>query len=295
MNRASLIKSFIRVGIRFVPNELPAYRFFSGGGHFLGRTPKDFQVDATTIGDMPALWVNHKTECSSRVILYLHGGGYAIGSTRTHLELAARIARAAKSQMLMVDYRLAPEHPYPAGLNDALKAYQYLLSERISPDKIVIAGDSAGGGLAIALLQTLRNKQMPMPAAAVCLSPWLDLSCSISSLAKTLKNDPLISPKRIRFFAKHYAGSNDRTQPGMSPFFGELDNLPPMLIQVGGDEILLPECTLFTKRANKLGSMVELQVWPGMFHVWQFAASILPEGRQAIQKIGSFIRKASPV
>lgn len=295
MNRAMLIKSFIRLGIRLVPNELTAYRFFSGGGHLLVRPPKNFQIDATRVDDIPVLWVNHRTDCSSRVILYLHGGGYAIGSNRTHLELAARIARAAKSQMLMVEYRLAPEHPYPAGLNDALKVYQYLLKERVLPEKIVIAGDSAGGGLAIALLQTLRDKKIPMPAAAVCLSPWLDLSCSISSLSKTLKRDPLITPKRIRFFAKHYAGINDRTQPGLSPFFGELDNLPPMLIQVGGDEILLPECKLFTKRANKLGSVVELQVWPGMFHVWQFAASILPEGQQAIQKIGLFIRKASPV
>jgi len=295
MTRVTMIKNIIRLGIRFVPNDLIVYRFFSGSGRYFVRRPKNFQVDATRVGDIPVLWVNHRTHCSSRVILYLHGGGYAIGSNRTHLELAARIARAAKSQMLMVEYRLAPEHPYPAALNDAVAAYEYLLRERVSPEKIVIAGDSAGGGLTVALLQYLRDRGMPTPAGAVCLSPWLDLSCSISSLSKTIKQDPLVSPSRIRYFAKHYAGNSDRTQPGLSPLFGELDNLPPMLIQVGGDEILLPECKLFTRRANKLGSSVELQVWPGMFHVWQFAASILPEGRQAIKKIGLFIRDVSPV
>ncbi len=295
MTRAAIIKSLIRLGIRFVPNELTAYRFFSGTGHYLIHAPKDFQVDATRVENIPVLWVNHRTHCSSRVILYLHGGGYTIGSNRTHLELAARIARAAKAQMLMVEYRLAPEHPYPAALEDAMTAYQYLLHERVSPEKIVIAGDSAGGGLAVALLQSLRDKKMPAPAGAVCLSPWLDLSCSMSSLSTTRKRDPLITPGRIRFFARHYAGINDRTQPGLSPFFGELDNLPPILIQVGGDEILLPECKLFTSRANQRGSSVELQVWPGMFHVWQFAARFLPEGRQAIQKIGMFIRDVSPV
>lgn len=295
MNRAALIKQVIRLGMKIIPNNLFAYRFCSLSGHYLVLRPKHFQMDLTQVGQVPVAWLNHRTHCSSRVILYLHGGGYAIGSNYTHLELAARIGRAAKAQVVMAEYRLAPEHPYPAALEDAFEVYEYLLAQRIDPERIVIAGDSAGGGLTVALLQYIKKQKRPMPAGAVCLSPWLDLSCSISTLSKELSQDPLISPERIKYFARHYAGNSDRTQPGLSPFFGDLDGLPPILIQVGEDEILLPECRLFSKRANQRGSQVELEVWPEMFHVWQFAARILPEARTAINKIGLFIRRIAPV
>ncbi|MCP5163312.1 MAG: alpha/beta hydrolase [Hahellaceae bacterium] len=295
MSRASLIKQLIRLGMRAVPNDLAMYRMVALAGPILFRPPKGFQIDSTRIGDIPVMWVNHAKQCSSRVILYLHGGGYAFGSNRTHLELTCRIAKAARAQILMVEYRLAPEHPYPAALEDAVAVYRYLLAARIAPEKIVVAGDSAGGGLTLSMLQALRNRRLPSPAAAVCLSPWLDLSCSMSTLAETLDKDPLISPERIRYFANKYAGVHDRTQPGLSPFFGDLNDLPPILIQVGGDEVLLPECKLFSRRARQFGCRVELQVWPDMFHVWQFAARFLPEGRKAIHQIGMFVREMSPV
>ncbi|MCP5207997.1 MAG: alpha/beta hydrolase [Hahellaceae bacterium] len=295
MSRVSVIKQMIRLGMKFVPNKLSVYRAVAKGGQLLVRPPKNFQVDTMTVNNVPVVWLNHKTHCSSRVILYLHGGGYSIGSNYTHLELAARIARAAKSQVVMAEYRLAPEHPYPAGLEDAFSVYQYLLNERIASNKIIIAGDSAGGGLSLALLQHIRDRGVSRPAGAVCLSPWLDLSCSMSSLSPTRSTDPLITPERIRFFARHYAGSSDRTQPGLSPFFGELNDLPPILIQVGSSEILLPECELFSRKANSRGSSVQLQVWPEMFHVWQFAARFLPEARHAINQIGMFVRQVSPV
>ncbi len=295
MNRAELIKQVIRLGMKIIPNKLSAYRFCSNSGHYLVRPPKHFQIDVARVGEVQVAWLNHRTHCSSRVILYLHGGGYAIGSNYTHLELAARIGRAAKAQVAMAEYRLAPEHPYPAALEDAYAVYDYLLQQRIDPSRIVIAGDSAGGGLTVALLQYIKKQKRPMPAGAVCLSPWLDLSCSISTLSKELSQDPLISPERIKYFARHYAGNADRTQPGLSPFFGDLSGLPPILIQVGEDEILLAECRLFTKRANQRGSAVELEVWPGMFHVWQFAARFLPEARTAINKIGLFVRRIAPV
>lgn len=295
VNRQNLIKQLIRVSMRFVPNDLVSYRLFARSAPFFFRPGKDYQIDHTHIGSIPVTWINHRTLCSSRVVLYLHGGGYAIGSVQTHMELVARIARAARAQVLMVEYRLAPEHPYPAALHDALAAYRYLLGERVAPEKIVVAGDSAGGGLSVALLQEIRNQRLPAPAGAVCLSPWLDLSCSLSTHAQTVQLDPLISPHRIRFFARHYAAQHDRTHPGISPFFGELEQLPPILIQVGSDEVLLPECELFCRRAKNHGTRVELEVWPGMFHVWQFAARFLPEGRQAINKIGMFIREVAPV
>lgn len=295
MSRVSAIKQVIRLGMKFVPNKLSVYRALSKAGQLLVRPPRNFQIDTMTINNVPVVWLNHKTHCSSRVILYLHGGGYTIGSNYTHLELAARIARAAKAQVVMAEYRLAPEHPFPAALNDAFNVYQYLLGERIPGRRIIVAGDSAGGGLSLALLQQIRDKGIDMPAGAVCLSPWLDLSCSMSSVSPRHSQDPLITSERIKFFARHYAGSADRTQPGLSPFFGELNDLPPILIQVGGDEILLPECELFSRKANSHGSSVQLQVWPGMFHVWQFAARFLPEARHAISQIGIFVRQVAPL
>jgi acetyl esterase/lipase len=295
MGRAKLIKSFIRHSMRFIPNNMHVYRFLSKASHLIIKAPRNFQVDGMKIKHIPVLWVNHTKHCSARVILYLHGGGYAIGSSHSHLELAARIGRAAHAQILMVDYRLAPEHPYPAALEDALDVYNYLMAEKVSPEKIVIAGDSAGGGLTMSLLQAIRDKGLPLPAGAACLSPWLDLSCSLSSTADNRFVDPLLTAERVHFFAHHYAAQNDRSQPGLSPFNGELAHLPPVLIQVGSDEILLSECQQFAKRANAKGVKVELEVWPGMFHVWQFAARFLPEARQAIQHLGVFIQKVTPV
>ena len=295
MSRITLIKNVIRLGMKFIPNQLNAYRLCSKSGHLLIKPPKGMQIDYTKVDEVPVVWLNHKTHCSSRVILYLHGGGYLIGSTRTHIELASRIARACKAQVVMAEYRLAPEYPYPAALEDAFAVYKHLLKERISAKKIVIAGDSAGGGLSLALLQHIRDHKLDVPAGAVCLSPWLDLSCSMSSLAKTLHRDPLITPERIRYFARHYAGASDRTQPRLSPLFAELKGLPPILIQVGGDEVLLPECELFQARAESEGIQVELQVWPEMFHVWQFAFRWLPEARRAVSRIGYFERQIVPV
>jgi acetyl esterase/lipase len=295
MSRIDLIKQAIRLGMKLVPNKLTAYRVCSMAGQFFIKPPKDFQIDTMVVNNVPVIWLNHKTHCSSRVILYLHGGGYAIGSNYTHLELAARIARAAKAQVVMAEYRLAPEHPYPAALEDAYSVYQYLLGERIASNKIIVAGDSAGGGLSVALLQYIRDKGTDKPAGAVCLSPWLDLSCSMSSLSPIRDQDPLVTAERILYFANHYAGNSDRTEPGLSPFFGELNDLPPILIQVGEAEILLPECQMFSHKANNLGATVHLQVWPEMFHVWQFAARFLPEARHAISQIGIFVRQVAPV
>ncbi len=244
---------------------------------------------------MPALWLSHKSDCESRVILYLHGGGYVVGSNRTHLELACRIGQASQAQVMMLEYRLAPENPYPAALDDAVISYRYLLENGVKAQNIIVAGDSAGGGLTVALLLALRDAAMPMPAGAVCLSPWLDLSCSFSSQSPRLRRDPLITPERIRFFARHYASGHSLLVPGISPFYGELQGLPPMLIQIGGDEILLNECKLFSRRAQRYDVPVQLHVWPHMFHVWHMAARILPQAQSAIADIGEFVQQQVPL
>lgn len=288
------MKTVIRLGIRFVPNRLGAYRLFSRLAPILIRPPAGCAIDQLEVGDRSALWLAHPHHCDARVVLYLHGGGYTIGSNRTHVELAGRLARAARAQVLMVDYRLAPEHPFPAAIEDALAAYRYLLDRRVGARQIILAGDSAGGGLAVALALAIRDLGLARPAGVVGISPWLDLSCRLSAAQAPRSRDPLISPARIDFFARQYLGGHERTHPWISPLYGDLRDLPPMLIQVGSDEILLPECKAFARRGRRAGNLIRLEEWPDMFHVWHFAAGLLPEGRQAIHRIGRFSAEVAP-
>lgn len=295
MARVEFLKDMIRMSMRFVPNQLLAYRLCASQGHWLIQAPPGFRVDECLADGMPGHWLSHPERCGPRVILYLHGGGYAIGSNRTHIELACRIAEAAEAQVFMLEYRLAPENPYPAALDDAVAAYRYLLRHGVRSDQIVIAGDSAGGGLSLATAMRLRDLGDPQPAAVVGLSPWLDLDCHLSSRSPRQPHDPLMTPERIRYFADRYAGIVDKRDPGISPFFGELSDLPPTLIQVGQDEILLCEAQAFRERALASGVSLELQVWPDMFHVWHFASRVLREGQQAIDEIGRFVQQWVPV
>ncbi len=294
MQRVVAMKRAIRLGIRLVPNRLGAYRFCARVAPLLIRAPAHCAVDWMTVGERPALWLAHQRHCDSRVVLYLHGGGYAIGSNRTHIELAGRLARAARAQVLMLEYRLAPENPFPAAVEDVLSAYRYLLEQRVGAGQVLLAGDSAGGGLAVATAMAIRDLGLPAPAGVVGISPWLDLSCGLSSAFAAQSRDPLITPSRIRFFAGHYAAGRDPTHPWMSPLFGELEDLPPTLIQVGSDEILLAECRAFAERAARVRVPVMVEEWPNMFHVWHMTAGLLPEGRQAIRRIGRFVREVAP-
>lgn len=294
MQRVHLIKHAIRLGMRFIPNHTRAYRFFSALSPLLMALPAGCVADALEIAGRPALWLAHSDRCDARVVLYLHGGGYVIGSNQTHLNLAGRLSRATRAQVLMLDYRLAPEHPYPAAIDDAMAAYQYLLDQRVRPEQIILAGDSAGGGLALATSMRIRDEQLPQPAGVVCLSPWLDVTCNLAAQHQTMVCDPLISADRIQLFAQQYAAGHDLCHPGISPFYGELRGLSPVLIQVGGDELLVGECRLFAERAAAEGAAVHLEIWPEMFHVWHFAAAILPEARQALHRIGQFVQQVAP-
>ncbi len=248
-------------------------------------------VDA---GGVPAAWIIPPETLTGRVILYAHGGSYNSGSITSHIPLTGNIALAARSRLLSIDYRLAPEHPFPAALEDALSAYRWLLSQNIDPHKIVLAGDSAGGGLVLALLLALRDQGLPLPAAAACLSPWTDLTCSGVSWTGNAKKDFMLKLIPTQQSADIYLLDTDPYTPLASPLFGDLRNLPPILVQVGSDEAILSDGVQFAAKARSAGVDVRLEVWKGMQHEWQYAASLLPEGREAIGHISDFIDEICP-
>jgi epsilon-lactone hydrolase len=252
----------------------------------LEHTPED--VDGV-VGE----WIIPRLVTGGRVILYLHGGYYLTGSVKSHRNLAGNIAIAAEARALILGYCLAPENPFPTALNNTLTAFYWLMAQGISPNQIFLAGDSAGGGLVLALLLALRDERKALPAGAVCLSPATDLSRSEENWRNSAKKELVLSPYMARQIRPMYLGSVDPRNPLASPLFGDLHGLPPLLIQVGSEEVLLSDSTEFAKRAKEAGVDVTLEVWPGMQHVWQFAASYLPEGRQAIERIGEFIRTVS--
>lgn len=223
----------------------------------------------------------------SGIILYLHGGAYAVGSANVHREFLARLAKACQTQVLAIDYRLAPEHPFPAALQDSLTAYHWLISRGYDPSNIAIAGDSAGGGLAVATLIALRESNAPLPACAVCISPWLNLSSTCEKANNN--NDPILNPEILGVFSRYYAGHTDAANPLISPLFANLEGLPPMLIHMGTNEILFDAITQFYEKACQANVDIELVCWPGLFHVFQIIP-IIPEAKLSLEKIARFIR-----
>lgn len=238
-----------------------------------------------------AEWVAAPGAADTPVILYLHGGGYFAGSITTHLDLGYRLSKASGGRTLLVDYRLAPEHPYPAAVEDCVTAYRWLLSQGIPAKKIVPAGDSAGGGLAVAVLLAARDAGDPLPAAAVCISPWTDMECSGDTVVTKAGFDPSYDGSRLSFWAKQYMGDHDLRAPLASPIYADLRGLPSILIQVGDIELLLDDATRLSERGRAARVDVQLEVWADMPHCWHLFAPILPEGQQAINRIGAFVRQ----
>lgn len=251
--------------------------------------PEDLQLEDVTVGGRPAQWVRVMGARDDRTILYLHGGGYVMGSLNTHRELMARLSRTAQARVLGLDYRLAPEHPFPAAVDDAEAAYRWLLDHGVRAESILISGDSAGGGLSVATLLRVRDAALPLPAGAVLFSPWTDLTGSGESMQTRAAADPMIAPDGIRETAAHYHGASDPRDPFVSPLFADLTGLPPLLIQVGDDEVLLDDATRLAAHAARDGVSAELQVWPGAFHVFQAIPS-LPEASEALERVGHFAR-----
>jgi epsilon-lactone hydrolase len=253
-------------------------------------TPSDVKVEVVTTPARPAEWLTPPGARSDAVVLYLHGGGYVIGSPRSHRHLTAAIARAAGTRALLLDYRLAPEHPFPAALEDAVTAYQWLLRAGMNPARIVVAGDSAGGGLTMATLLALRDRGLPRPAGAVCISPWVDLTNSATSYATKAAVDPIVTLESIALLTQAYIGTGDPKQPLVSPLYADLRDLPPLLIHVGSDEVLLDDALGLGARARAAGVDVTVREWPAMIHVWHWFLSMLDEADHAISEIGGFVK-----
>lgn len=258
---------------------------------FFGKLPEDIEVSPAQIDNVYAEWIRPKQAPEDRVILYFHGGGYTIGSCSSHRQFVAKFAKGSCMSAIVFDYGLAPENPYPAALNDSLKVYNWLLDQGISPSRIAFIGDSAGGGLCLASLLAIRDRGLPLPAAAVAQSPWTDLTNSGESLITNVKRDALTWRESWTIFSKYYAGDNDPKLPYISPLFGELTGLPPLLIYVGGDELLRDDSTRFVQKAKEARVDVTLIVGNGMFHCYPVCSPMFPEAKQAMEHICEFVRK----
>jgi monoterpene epsilon-lactone hydrolase len=252
--------------------------------------PKDVVVRDVDAAGVAARWLVAPYVDTGRVLFYLHGGGYRVGSLRSHGELAARLGRASGMRVLAVDYRLAPEHPFPAAFEDALAAWHWLRrEERLAASSLAVAGDSAGGGLALALLVALRDAGEDLPAAAALMSPWIDLSGSGASMSERAAEDPIFTPDRVRRMASDYlAGADPRTQLA-SPPFAPLEGLPPLLVQVGSAELLLSDSERLASAAADAGVHTTLEVGAGLPHVYQMMLGA-PEATEATTRIGDFLR-----
>ena len=253
-------------------------------------TPPDVKVERVNAPVAPAEWLRPPSAEPGRVVLYLHGGGYVIGSPRSHRHLAAAIASAAGASALLLDYRLAPEHPYPAAVEDATAAYRWLLDQAIAPARIVIAGDSAGGGLTVATLMALREAGVPLPAGGVCISPWVDLTCGGASYATKAAADPIVRRDGVERDGPGLSRRHPPRTPLASPLFADLRGLPPLLIHVGSDEVLLDDAVQLAERARAAGVDATLEVYERMIHVWHWFLPMLDEAQTAVEAIGRFVR-----
>jgi acetyl esterase/lipase len=254
-----------------------------------------FEAQAAKVGGVPGEWVRGKyVQRNDAAVLYLHGGGYVIGSPKSHRHMLGPLSADSGLPIFAADYRLAPEHPFPAAVDDGVAAYKGLLDSGIAFNKIAIGGDSAGGGLTVATLVAARDKGLPMPACAVVISPWVDLSAGGESHRARAMRDPIVKREGLDEMAAQYLAGADPRTPLASPLFADLKGLPAMLIQVGTEEALHDDALGLKARAEAAGIEVSFESWGGMIHVWHIFHPILSEGRDAIARIGSYLRSRIP-
>ncbi len=235
------------------------------------------------------LWLRPEGAPGDAAILHLHGGGFVLGSTTSHKPMLSHMAATAGVSVLAIDYRLSPEHVWPAALDDALAAYRWLLEQGFAAGRITVSGDSAGGGLALALLIRLKGEGLPQPASAVLISPWLDLRLVSDSISRNAAADPLMNLDQVRGMAEAYLGDLPADDPRGSPVLGDLAGIAPVYVQTSDVDILEDDAHLLAERGRAAGADVTLDSWPGMIHVWHAFAHIIPEAREAFAKIGAFI------
>jgi monoterpene epsilon-lactone hydrolase len=252
--------------------------------------PPDVQIQPIDAGGVPAEWTLTPEADPKRVVLFLHGGAYISGSIATHRHLVAQIGRVARARTFALDYRLAPEHPFPAALEDALTGYRFLLSEGYVPEHIALAGESAGGGLVLAMLVSLRQIGLALPACAWLSSPWTDLEMTGASMESKADVDPLIQKPYLYESAAAYLNGADPRTPLASPLYADLNGLPPMLIHVGTAETLLDDSVRLARRAAQADLRVTLDIWPDMIHAWSLFYQQLDAGQQALASVGTFLQ-----
>ncbi|MEJ5225426.1 MAG: alpha/beta hydrolase [Anaerolineales bacterium] len=289
--RARLWRYLIQRAFRNKPKTLAEVRAQSQSNARMMILPRDVTVEDAPIDEMHGLWIRPNSGEAHQVILYLHGGGYVTGDSHSYRTLCAPLARLLKIPILIPDYRLAPEHPFPAGLEDAQKTYRWLLAQGFAAHNIVLCGDSAGGGLSMATVIALRNAGLPLPAAVVCLSPWADLTLSGQSHTTQADAEVMLSTDMLREWAAYYTHAANWTHPLVSPIFADLTDFPPLLIQVGSREILLDDARRLAENARAAGVDVTLSVYDGLWHVWPILGDLIPESKAAFEEIGAFLNK----
>jgi len=257
----------------------------------LAKTARGVRIEEAKFCGFRSEWLRPKTARPGKLLLYLHGGAYVLGSCRSHRHMVSHIARAAGINALLPEYRLAPEHRFPAAIDDVVTIYRKLLDDGHVPENIIVAGDSAGGGLAVAAMLSLRHAGLPLPAANVLLSPFLDATASGESTESRADRDPWFHAADVGVVVDYYCGQDEVRNPLVSPVFANVAGLPPAYIQVGDDEILLSDSTRYADMLRAAGIGADIEVWPEMWHVWQLFVGKMPESRKAIDGIGKFIRK----
>jgi epsilon-lactone hydrolase len=298
-HRLSIRAEIVRLGLRLFIKRMASQktsvatlrRQLAVMGLLVPPAPRGTAVERVELDGVKVVRIARKLSRSDRHVLYLHGGGHVAGKPALYRDFSWRIAEATRARVLMTDHRLAPEHPYPAALDDAVAAYRGLIGNGAEPRRTVVMGESAGGGLALALLLKLRDQRVPLPAASVLLSPWTDLALTGASMARNAKADPMLKSEEAARLARCYLGAADPRTPYASPLYGDPTGLPPTLFHVGSDEVLLDDSVRMAERMCAAGCEVELEVWPRMPHAWHVWARMMPEARTAIARIGEFVEK----
>ena len=252
--------------------------------------PKHTKFKRVSVGNIDAEWITCGEFETDKIFMFMHGGGYYRGSIASTRATVARISAEAKVRCLSIEYRLAPEYPFPAAIDDTYTAYNWLLKEGVKPKNIIVSGQSAGGGLCLALLLKLKEKKILQPRGAVALSPWTDLTQSGKTMKTNADIDPVISKKYLDRMANLYLVKTPNTSPLVSPLYGQLSGLPPLLVQVGSAETMLDDSLRFVEKAKEAKVDVQLEVWKDMFHGWHGSAHILKDGEKALKNIGFFCR-----
>ena len=254
---------------------------------------KSVKTESFFINGIEAQWLLPLYHNKKHIIMYVHGGGFIAGSIKSHRDLASRIAIASEAKVLIFNYRLAPEHPFPAGLEDVKTIYQWLTNRYKNGYKISIVADSAGAGLALGLLSMLLNSARSLPVCTVLLSPWIDLECKNNSLIENKKKDPLLNHDALKRTVRLYTDHDNLSNSLISPVNNNFSGISPLLIQTGENEVLIDDSKILAQKLEQANAVVQLDIWKEMFHVWHYFAKYLPEGREAIKEIGNFIKKHS--